>query len=444
MMLQQLLCLSFLPFCCLSATVFLTKDVANSMLPRQKRANTLFEELKAGSLERECREEICSQEEAREIFEDDERTQEFWKVYNDPDQCLSNPCQNGGTCVDEFQSYMCRCPEAFEGRNCELAFEDTQKCLYLNGGCEHFCNDTNTGSVCTCAEGYKLDADMTTCIPTVKYPCGKIPFETSNPDEVKDDTRGRIVGGTVCPKGHCPWQVLLAYGDTHFCGGVIIHPLWVVTAAHCFPKVTTVNLKAVVGEHKIGVNEGTEQTIKVKKIIIHERYVKDNTDNDIALLILDKPIIYSNYAVPICLPEKHLAQNELAAVRYSTVSGWGKLSEGGPTASILRKLMVPRLKTQECVENSKLNITKNMFCAGYFEGKQDSCKGDSGGPHATLYIKTWFLTGIVSWGKGCARPGFYGIYTRVSRYLNWINNHVHSEDVPPLLYPNASANVTSV
>ncbi|MGH0166921.1 UNVERIFIED_CONTAM: hypothetical protein FKN15_051734, partial [Acipenser sinensis] len=181
------------------------------------------------------------------------------------------------------------------------------------------------------------------------------------------------------------------------------------------------------GEHKTKEHEGTEQSIPVAEMIIHKEYVAISADNDIALLRLEKPIIYSDYAIPICLPEKWLAVYTLATIRYSTVSGWGKLSEGGPTSSILRRLEMPRLKTQDCIENSKLNITDNMFCAGYFEGNQDSCKGDSGGPHATKYKNTWFLTGIVSWGKGCARPGQYGIYTRVSRYLDWLKEHMSAQ-----------------
>ncbi|KAI4787378.1 hypothetical protein KUCAC02_036503 [Chaenocephalus aceratus] len=98
--------------------------------------------------------------------------------------------------------------------------------------------------------------------------------------------------------------------------------------------------------------------------------------------------------------------------------------------SICSSLQVPRIRTQQCEEQSGVKLTANMFCAGYIEGRQDSCKGDSGGPLVTQYHRTTFLLGIVSWGRGCARPGNYGIYTRVSNFLPWIHNHTRALNAP--------------
>lgn len=81
---------------------------------------------------------------------------------------------------------------------------------------------------------------------------------------------------------------------------------------------------------------------------------------------------------------------------------------------------------KECILHTKFNISDNMFCAGYLDGSKDSCEGDSGGPHATEYKNTWYLTGIVSWGKGCAAIGTYGVYTKVVKYYQWLNNHMDS------------------
>lgn len=176
------------------------------------------------------------------------------------------------------------------------------------------------------------------------------------------------------------------------------------------------------GEHNIQVEEGTEQFLQVSEIFMHESYVSDTADNDIALLRLASPIIYSPYAVPACLPTRPMAERDLWAINLHTVSGWGRRSENGPTSPTLRRLRVPRIRTQQCVEESGVVLTRNMFCAGYIQGREDSCKGDSGGPLVTKYNQTVFLLGIVSWGKGCARPGNYGIYTRVSNYLEWIHD----------------------
>ncbi|KAF6084007.1 coagulation factor X [Phyllostomus discolor] len=101
-------------------SVFINQERANTFLERIRRANSIFEEMKKGNLERECLEETCSYEEAREIFEDTEKTNEFWNKYKDGDQCESSPCLNQGGCKDGLGEYTCTCLEGYEGKNCEL------------------------------------------------------------------------------------------------------------------------------------------------------------------------------------------------------------------------------------------------------------------------------------------------------------------------------------
>lgn len=134
----------------------------------------------------------------------------------------------------------------------------------------------------------------------------------------------------------------------------------------------------------------------------------------------------TDYVVPICLPEEQFAKDVLAYIEYSTVSGWGRLLEGGAMSAGLMQVRLRRVHTRECVQHTGFNITENMFCAGYRDGSRDSCKGDSGGPHVTEYKNTWFLTGLVSWGVGCATKGTYGVYTNVAKYIDWLNNHMDS------------------
>lgn len=175
--------------------------------------------------------------------------------------------------------------------------------------------------------------------------------------------------------------------------------------------------------------DGTEQEFSVSQVIIHQSYDPASGDSDLALLRLSEPVTLSNYTIPICLPSQGFVKMELDAVRFHTISGWGQSTGGGNIQSsrlskilypVLRKLAVPLLPTPECSVKSGVNITDNMFCAGYFEGSQESCRGDDGSPLTTQYKDTHFLTGIVSWGKGCSHPGFYTIYTKVANFLDWI------------------------
>uniref|UniRef100_A0A8C8ZXC8 Coagulation factor VII n=1 Tax=Prolemur simus TaxID=1328070 RepID=A0A8C8ZXC8_PROSS len=128
-MARRLLCVLLGLQGCLAAGtpgIFVTQEAAHGVLRRERRANSFLEELRPGSLERECKEEQCSFEEAREIFRDTERTV---TRSADGDQCASNPCRNGGSCEDQLQSYICFCLPDFEGRNCETS--EVPPCLLI-------------------------------------------------------------------------------------------------------------------------------------------------------------------------------------------------------------------------------------------------------------------------------------------------------------------------
>ncbi|XP_069858024.1 coagulation factor VII-like isoform X1 [Dipodomys merriami] len=411
-------------------SVFLAQEEADNVLHRHKRANHFLEELRPGNLERECKEEQCSFEEALEIFKSPERTKQFWSLYTDGDQCASNPCQHGGSCMDQLQSYICFCLPNFEGRNCETDKDSQLICANENGGCEQYCSDhPGAKRSCGCHEGYALLPDGVSCAPTVDYPCGKVPIlEKRN----SSGPQGRIVGGRVCPKGECPWQAALIVQGQLLCGGILLTPSWLVSAAHCFDKIHTWrNVSVVLGEHDLSEVEGTEQVRWMAQLIIPSKYIVGKTDHDIALLRLHRPVVLSDYVVPLCLPKRAFSEGTLASIRFSWVSGWGQLLDRGATTLELMAVDVPRMLTQDCLEQSRQTpespaLTENMFCAGYLDGSKDSCKGDSGGPHATLYRGTWYLTGVVSWGEGCAAVGHVGVYTRVSRYTEWLIKHMSS------------------
>ncbi|XP_069575038.1 coagulation factor IXb [Brachyistius frenatus] len=154
--------------------LFVSQQTAHTVLRRLRRYNSghLEEILQKSNLERECREEACSMEEAREVFENDEKTMEFWAGYIDGDQCNPSPCQNGATCEDGLNTYVCWCNPNFSGKSCEIKL--TKQCSVNNGGCSHFCVMRGTELVCQCAAGYSLGPDKKSCNPTVTFSCGKV------------------------------------------------------------------------------------------------------------------------------------------------------------------------------------------------------------------------------------------------------------------------------
>ncbi|XP_056911430.1 coagulation factor IXb isoform X2 [Takifugu flavidus] len=154
------------------------------VLLRQRRYNSgHLEELQKDNLERECKEEQCTMEEAREVFEDDEKTAEFWVGYIDGDQCVPPPCQNEGVCKDGINSYVCWCKPDFSGRNCEI--EVSKQCSVNNGGCSHFCVMQGDISVCHCAVGHRLGPDKKSCEPTDQFSCGHINMSFSSKSNVQ-------------------------------------------------------------------------------------------------------------------------------------------------------------------------------------------------------------------------------------------------------------------
>ncbi|KAM3926881.1 ovochymase-1 [Leptodactylus fuscus] len=230
----------------------------------------------------------------------------------------------------------------------------------------------------------------------------------------------RIVGGEESCPNCWPWQVLIMYQGRFQCGGVIISPQWILTAAHCLSSSDPSHYHLRAGIHDRLLNESSRQDRMVHSIAAHEMYSPITNDYDIALIRLAEELTFNDFVRPVCLPKM---EDPLESTSLCVVTGWGNIEEDGEYTNRLQQLQVPILNNNIC--NSSYYpgvISERMFCAGFPDtGGKDSCQGDSGGPLVCPGLNNaYVLYGIVSWGVGCARSKKPGVYTRVRSFLSWI------------------------
>eukprot|EP00095_Tigriopus_kingsejongensis_P001727 maker-scaffold539_size142544-snap-gene-0.29 protein:Tk01727 transcript:maker-scaffold539_size142544-snap-gene-0.29-mRNA-1 annotation:"intestinal trypsin 5 precursor" len=240
---------------------------------------------------------------------------------------------------------------------------------------------------------------------------------------LEDPTDSKIVGGHEVIPHSIPFQVSLQEKakSKHFCGAAVISEFFVLTAAHCCEGYRSKEIVAIAGRHCLDAHhENGEQKRGVKEIIIHEQWRSSTVENDICLLRVGKKFnLWKGKVREALMPYK----NEQFEGR-AEVSGWGTTSYGGNSSPSLQVVDVPIVSQRVCEASyGAENIFSTMFCAG--EKGNDSCQGDSGGPLVCIDgFGNKILCGVVSWGKGCAREGFPGVYTRIASFMPWITKVV--------------------
>ncbi|CAD1469910.1 unnamed protein product, partial [Heterotrigona itama] len=241
----------------------------------------------------------------------------------------------------------------------------------------------------------------------------------------------KVVGGWPAQLGAWPWIAALGYRNNlnpsqpkWLCGGSLISARHILTAAHCAERNDLYVVR--IGDLNIRRDDDGAHPvqIEVESKIIHPGYDSQAHVNDIAVLRLAQEVPFSDYVYPICLPVEDRLRNNNFYRYYPFVAGWGSQQSRGPASDMLLEVQLPVVSNEACNEAySKFKSTEidnRVICAGFAMGGKDACQGDSGGPLMLPQKYTFYQIGVVSYGYKCAEPGYPGVYSRVTAFLDFI------------------------
>merc|ERR1719471_1257153 len=259
--------------------------------------------------------------------------------------------------------------------------------------------------------------------------------------QVPGSLMNRIIGGSEVVPHHYPWQLGITFRGFLFCAASLISRSHILTAAHCVDYLSGMGYKlhevqVHFASHDMSKSSGDQcnYQVGVKEIHLHPHYTRANDfDMDFAVFQLDTQVNCSDYVSPVCLPE---STTNAYDDKPATIAGWGTVDpDTGAIPSKLMKAKVTTLPHLVCKYNTSYQpkmITENMICAE--NGGKDSCWGDSGGPLITKEEKAneeakFVQVGVTSWGIGCGQEGYPGVYSRVTKGLEWIKNILANDAV---------------
>ncbi|XP_044518737.1 urokinase-type plasminogen activator isoform X2 [Gracilinanus agilis] len=383
-------------------------------------------------------------------------------------------CLNDGVCISYkyfSKIHRCSCPENFIGEHCEIDISEKcykgnghsyrgmanqdimgRRCLKWNSdalaskmyhanrpdavklglGKHNYCRNPDNGEKPWCfvqikRMQLKRECKVQQCSTEKGFQCG---HKSMTP-------RFKIVGGNTTPIENQPWFAAiyrkLRGGSFSFtCGGTLISPCWVVSAAHCFPKIMKKEDYVIYlgqSKRKSQIDLSGDNQFEIETPILHENFSSGAIafHNDIALLKIRSKTGQcaepSRVVQTICLPK---AYEDVPYGSDCEVAGFGYENQNDYIyPEYLKMAVVKPITYRQCGQPDYYGteVTPQMLCAAHPEWKSDACQGDSGGPLVCPVDGRMVLVGIVSWGIDCAAKNKPGVYTRVSHFLPWIEAH---------------------